>query len=267
MGKRGKTDFIRITIPGKTGKISGGTSPTLGIIGRLGGIGSRPNITGFVSDGDGALATLAAALKLSLMYSYGDRLDGDVICATHICPRAPQIPHEPVPFMGSPVDMATMNAFEVSPDMDAILSLDTTKGNNIINARGFAISPTVKEGYILRVSDSVLRVAMRVSGRQPYVFAITTQDITPYGNGLFHLNSIMQPATATDVPVIGVAITTETPVAGSATGATHLTDVEMTARFAIETAKDFGGGVCEFYDKTEFERITALYGSMKHLLK
>ncbi|WP_213996183.1 DUF1177 family protein, partial [Tepidanaerobacter syntrophicus] len=38
-GKTGKTDFIKIVIPGKNGKIKGGDCPTLGIIGRLGGIG------------------------------------------------------------------------------------------------------------------------------------------------------------------------------------------------------------------------------------
>ena len=59
------------------------------------------------------------------------------------------IPHDPVPFMGSPVDIATMNRHEIDPQMDAILSIDTTRGNLIINQRGFAISPTVKDGYIL----------------------------------------------------------------------------------------------------------------------
>ena len=52
-----------------------------------------------------------------------------------------------------------------------------------------------------------------------------------------HINSILQPATATDAPVVGVAITTETMVAGCATGATHPTDLEETARFVIEAAK------------------------------
>ncbi|MGO0916215.1 DUF1177 family protein, partial [Clostridioides difficile] len=42
-------------IPGKNGKLKGGDAPTLGILGRLGGIGARPEVIGFVSDGDGAL--------------------------------------------------------------------------------------------------------------------------------------------------------------------------------------------------------------------
>jgi hypothetical protein len=40
------------------------------------------------------------ALKLADM-----KEQGDVIVVTHTCPNAPTTPHEPVPFMGSPVDM------------------------------------------------------------------------------------------------------------------------------------------------------------------
>ena len=36
-GPKGSTDVIRVLIPGKNGKSSGRTAPTLGIIGRLGG--------------------------------------------------------------------------------------------------------------------------------------------------------------------------------------------------------------------------------------
>lgn len=263
--EEGATDFIRIYVPGSSGKRKGGPSQTLGIIGRLGGVGARPQRTGLVSDADGAVAALAVALKLARMRARDDQLPGDVIIATHICPRAPVIPHEPVPFMGAPVDMATMNQHEVSPDMDAILSLDTTKGNRIINRRGFAITPTVKEGYILRVSEDLLDLMQVVTGQLPTALAITIQDITPYGNGLYHLNSILQPATATSAPVVGVAITTETAVAGSATGASHLDDIESAVRFAIEVAKAFGLGQCSFYDQDEFKRLVDLYGPMNHL--
>ena len=51
--------------------------------------------------------------------------------------------------MGSPINMTTNNEKEVLPEMDAILSIDTTKGNRVINLNGFALSPTIKEGYIL----------------------------------------------------------------------------------------------------------------------
>lgn len=124
------------------------------MIGRLGGIGARPGRTGLVSDADGAIAALSAALKLAEMSTKGDILEGDVIVTTHICPNAPTQPHEPVDFMGSPVDMDAMNEYEVEKGIEAFLSIDATKGNNVINHKGFAISPTVKEGYILRISDA-----------------------------------------------------------------------------------------------------------------
>lgn len=167
--------------------------------------------------------------------------------------------------MSSPIDMPGMNRRLVDSRMEAILSIDATKGNRIINARGFAISPTVKQGYILRVSEDLLSIQQYVTGRMPSVFAVTTQDITPYGNGVFHLNSILQPATATDAPVVGVAITSEAVVPGSATGASQEIDIECAARFAVEVAKAFGSGAAEFYDRAEFERLVRLYGSMSHL--
>jgi hypothetical protein len=218
-----------------------------------------------VSDGDGAVAAVACALKLAEMRRRGDLLKGDVIISTHVCPQAPVIPHEPVPFMGSPVSMRQMNEHEVAPAMDAILSIDATKGNRILNWRGAAISPTVKEGYILRVSEDLLDLLAWTSGRPPRVLPITTQDITPYGNGLYHMNSILQPATATRAPVVGVAIASEVAVPGCATGANQEVDIDETCRFCLEVAKAYTEDRCSFYDESEFARLRELYGSMSHL--
>ena len=264
VGPKGSTDMLKVRIPGKNGKTNGGNAPTIGLLGRLGGLGARPERIGYVSDGDGALIAIALAAKLLDMQNKGDYLDGDVVISTHICPEAPTAPHIPVPFMGSPVDMAQVNAEELSPELDAVLSVDTTKGNRIINTRGFAISPTVKEGYILRTSEDLLDIMEISTGKLPYVFALTQQDITTYGNDLHHLNSILQPATATKAPVVGVAITTETTVPGCATGASHLEDLDEAARFMLEVAKAFGKGVLKFYDEEEFTKIQKLYGSMSH---
>ncbi len=265
VGPKGKTDMVRITIPGRNGKRAGKDAPTIGLLGRLGGLGARPEVTGFVSDGDGALAALACAAKLLDMKKKGDLLEGDVIISTHVCPDAPTREHHPVPFMDSPVEMSQVNREEVSDELDAILSVDTTKGNRIINKRGIAISNTVKEGYVLKCSDDLLNVLERVTGELPSVFSLSTLDITPYGNNLYHINSILQPATATSAPTVGVAIVTQTQVAGCATGATNFADVEQAARFMLETAKDFGSGKCSFYDKDEFDKVIRRYGSMKHL--
>jgi hypothetical protein len=135
----------------------------------------------------------------------------------------------------------------------------------VINHRGIAISPTVKSGYILKFNDDLLRIMEMTTGDLPVTFAVTTQDITPYGNGVYHLNSILQPAVATDAPVVGVAITAKTAVPGCGTGASHEVDIAQAVRFCIEVAKEYTQGNFEFYDKEEYERLVKLYGSMKHL--
>src|SRR4029077_11330071 len=128
-----------------------------------------------------------------------------------------------------------------------------------------AISPTVKAGWILRVSEDLLDIQQNVTGRAPVVFPLSMQDITPYGNGLHHLNSILQPSTATEAPVVGLALTAEVAVPGSATGASQPADIEQAVRFVIEVAKAYGRGRCRFYDPEEWDRIQRRYGPMTHL--
>src|SRR6218665_4131166 len=53
-GESGSTDFVRVVIPGSRGKCRGGTAPTPGIIGRLGGAGAPPPFLRDVSDRDRA---------------------------------------------------------------------------------------------------------------------------------------------------------------------------------------------------------------------
>ena len=264
-GEGGDTDHLHIVVPGTHGKRSGGDAPTLGIIGRLGGIGARPTVIGLVSDADGAVAAVAVALRLAEMAALGDALRGDVIITTHVCPDAPVRPHQPVPLMGSPIDSATMNRHEVTQEMDAILSIDTTRGNRVLNHRGVAITPTVRSGWILRVSDDLLDILGWVTGSLPRVLPVTMQDITPYGNDVYHVNSILQPAVATDAPVVGVALTAEVAVPGSATGASQPSDIAHAGQFAIEVAKRFGSRELSFFNPTEFDRLVELYGSMSRL--
>ncbi|MCI2417294.1 DUF1177 domain-containing protein [Saccharopolyspora sp. K220] len=264
-GDKGATDFVQVRVPGARGRASGGDAPTLGVVGRLGGVGARPEMIGFVSDGDGAAAAIASAAKLLSMRARGDVLPGDVVISTHVCPSAPTRPHEPVPFMDSPVDIATMNAHEVTDDMDAVLSIDTTRGNRIINHKGLALSPTVKQGWVLRVSDRLGTLLETVTGEPLVTYPVTTQDITPYGNGAYHINSILQPATSTDAPVVGLAIVAATAVPGCATGASHEIDIAAAARFAVEVGKEFGAGQLAFHDQAEFDLLLARYGSLAHL--
>ncbi len=254
------TDFVSCVIPGADPRL-----PALGIIGRLGGLGARPEVIGLVSDADGAIVALAVALKLADMAKAGDVLPGPVRIHTHICPRAETRPNHPVPMMRSPLPARAMMQREVHPDMAAILSVDTSRGNRIVNRRGVALTPVAKEGWILRVPDSLLDLMAWVSGELPTTMPLTTQDITPQENGHAHINSIMQPATATSAPVIGVALTAQSVVPGSAAGASNAIDIETATRFCIEVAKRFGVGTCPFYDTAEFDALVSRYGSMRHL--
>jgi hypothetical protein len=261
----GTTDFLRMTVAGAEGRTSGGTAPTTGVVGRLGGVGARPDVVGMVSDADGAIAALALACKVASMTEQGDQLAGDMIIGTHVCAHAPTQPHEPVPFMGSPVDMATMNRFEVSGEMDLVLSIDATKGNRLLNHRGIAITPTLKRGWILPTAPDLLDLLEWVTGEPARVLPLSMYDVTPYGNELYHVNSIVQPAVATDAPVVGVATTAAVPVPGTASGANHAADVALAATFALEVAKAFGAGRCRVFDEDEYRRAQARYGSMARL--
>ncbi len=261
-GSSSSSTFIRMTIPGKHGRSKQGKAPTIGLIGRLGGVGARPIVKGYVSDGDGALAVLAAALKIAQMSVTSDSLEGDVCIATQICENALVVERKPVPLMASPIDDQLIGNLETEDHADAYLSIDTSKGNRICNHNGFAITPTVKEGYLLKVSDDLLDLYSEVSGRLPVVLPITSQDITPYGNSVYHINSIMQPSVYTSAPVVGIAITSEVPVPGCATGASRFADIEASARYTVEAAKRFTSGTLSFFDEEEFSIIQSLYHSI-----
>lgn len=254
------TDFLSIEIPG-----SDPDAPQMGIVGRLGGIGARPAVTGLVSDSDGAVVAIAAAFKLMAMARAGDVLRGTVRIRTHICPRAGTRPHHPVPMMRSPFPMREMMSHEVDPRMQAILSVDTTRGNRLVNHRGVALTPVAKQGYLLRIPDVLLDIMSWTSGELPVTLPLTTQDITPYENGLHHVNSLMQPTIVTDAPVVGVALTAQSAVPGCATGVTNAVDADLAMRFCIEAAKMFGDGTLHFVDPTEWQALQNRYGSLAHL--
>lgn len=265
-GPSGHTDLVRAVIPGADGRRAGGTAPTLGIIGRLGGIGARPHRLGLVSDADGAIVALAVAAALARLRARGDRLRSDVLVRTHISPASPIIPHEPAAFVDVPVDRNELARAEVDPEMAAILSIDATRANRIVKARGFAITGTVKDGYVLRPTGPMLDAFERVAGHAPVVVPIFTQDITPPGNGVHRINSILQPATLTSAPVVGVALLSPVVVGGASTGVTDEHDLATAARFVVEVAKDFSNGTLPFYYEDEFERLVELYGPLTHLV-
>lgn len=266
-GEKGGTDFLKIRIPGRSGKSRGGEAPTLGVIGRLGGVGARPELIGMVSDADGAVVALAAALKLAELTRRGDMVDGDVLITTHICPSAPTMPHKPVPMMSSPVDIFELLKLEVDDEMDAILSVDATKANLVINHTGFSITPVVKEGWILKVSEDLIDIYVRVTGEPAKIVPITLQDVLPFSTKVYHINSMMQPWIYTKAPVVGVATTTTLPVPGSATGATNVMALEQATRFVVEVAKEFTAGRMRFYDEGEWNTIMRIHGEIGEILR
>ncbi|WP_322069060.1 DUF1177 family protein [Paraburkholderia bannensis] len=258
------TWFVKITIPGTSGKNSGATDPypTLGINGRCGGTGARPQEIGMVSDGDGPVCALAAALKLADMKTKSDALLGDVIVTFHISPQGYIDTSKTPPMMGLPVTNAVMNSYEVDAAMDAILSVDASKANYITKQRGFAISPTAMQGYVLKVSSDLVNIMESTTGQHAFTFPLAIQDITPYDNGISHFNSIMQPSVATSAPVVGVAITAESAVSGSAVNANHEIDLAEAVQFCLATAKAYTARACDFYDATEFNTLVQKYGTL-----
>jgi hypothetical protein len=263
--KGGRTDLVRVTIPGTAGRQRGGDAPTLGVIGRLGGLGVRPHRIGLVSDADGAIVALAAASALVRMAAHGDRLRGDVLVRTHISPASPIVPHEPAAFVDVPVDRDALAREEVDARMDAILSVDSTRANRIVKHRGFGITGTVKEGYVLRPTPGVLDAYERVAGHAAVVVPLFTQDVVPPVAGLHRINSILEPATLTDAPVIGVALLSPAVVAGAATGVTDEVELAKAGRFIVEIAKEYTTGALPLYFEDEFRRLVELFGPMKQL--
>lgn len=264
-GEKGFADIISINFPGKHGKTSGGNAPTLNIAGSLGGIGGRPEITGIVSDADGAVVAIASGLKIADMRMKGDFLEGDVIIRTNICPNAPTLPHDPLPFMANWIDYGELANQIMVENADGILKPETAKGIRILNQKGFAISCTVKEGWMLRVSPDALDIMERVTGRRAAVVPTTMQDVTPFANDIYHLCGLVEVPHGIKAPTIGVAITAEVAVPGAAPFVSSVSDMEEAVRFCVSVAIDFGKGQFKFFDEDEFNKIISLYGPMDYL--
>ncbi len=258
-GEKGETLFTRIVYD-----FGGGRS--IGIIGRLGGIGARPHIVGMVSDADGAIVALAVAEKLARMCSREEDLVGRISIATHISTHSPVKPEKPVPMMESPVDLEALLAREVDREADAHISIDATKANRVIKVKGFAITPIIRRGWILRPSDDLLETYSWIAGRPPILVPITMQDIVPYSTPVKHINSILQPWLYTDTPIFGVAITSETVIPGSTSGVTDLGSLEPASRFVLEVSKRYASRSLEIYYEEEYNTLIRYHGDLKDIL-
>ena len=151
----GKTDFVKILFPGLSGKSNGGNAPTTGIIGSNGGLRLPGVYPGLASDADGCIVGLSTALRLARMWTRNQQLAGDVLISTHICQQAHPAPHDPFPFVMSPLPSSEKHPRLVDDRMDAILTPETCKGNKMIAHLGFAVTPPVREGFIMRPHASI----------------------------------------------------------------------------------------------------------------
>lgn len=264
VGEKGRTEFVKILYPGSRGRTNGGDAPTIGIIGSNGGLrlpGDRP---GLVSDADGCIVGLSCAARLARMASRQQALVGDVIVSTHICQRAHPEPHDPYPFVMSPLPSSEKHPRMVDDRMEAILTPETCKGNKLVSpAQGFAVTQPVKEGYILRPHESILHLVEMTTGKMPVVFPLTMQDITPYESGVHHVCGMALPSVFSTAPVIGVPLSMEVPIMPAATGTQQPMALESAGRFCVEVAGAFGRGDCQFYYESDFEGFLAAYGDIR----
>lgn len=257
------SDFLRILIPGSAGKQRGMHAPTLGIVGRLSGIKLQSQPLSLVSDADGAIAAIALALKLAALQASGEGPLGDVIITTQLALHASASHHSPASLTMSPIDTLTACRMEVDPQMDAVVSISVCRATHWVNTDGIAITPPVKEGLILPPCDSLLHLMESVTGMQPVVFPLSSYDITPANNGLYHVNSMMQPSLATAAPVIGLALTSVNLVPGTTPRHNDLLDVELAIRFTLELIYGFTSGNISLYDDQQFELAKKLLNGEK----
>ena len=144
----------------------------------------------------------------------------------------------------------------INPELVKISRAKKEKHEGCLSIRGkWGMVPRAEKATIRAHDEHGRPLTRGASGFLAHVFQ----------HEMDHLNSILQPATATSAPVVGVAICAEAVVPGCATGASREVDIADAVRFAIEVAKEFGGGTCHFHDEEEFARLVSLYGHMHRL--
>ncbi len=259
----GHTDFIKILFPGKNGKSSGGSAPTIGIIGSNGGLRLPWEYPGLSSDADGCVVGLACALGLARKHHRNQQLQGDVLVSTHICQSAHPAPHDPFPFVVSPLPSSEKHPRLVDERMDAILTPETCKSNKMAAHLGFAVTPPVREGFILRPHETILHAVEMVTGKPPVVFPITMQDVTPYELGVHHICGMVLPSIFSTAPVIGVPLVTALQTHPSATNTQQPMVLESATRFCLEVATGLGNGDYHFHYQSDFEGMLKSFGALR----
>lgn len=260
---KGAMEFVKILLPGSRGKSKGGDTRTLGIIGSLGALRIPGDNLSLVSDADGCLVALAVALRLARMAAKGQVLQSDVLISTHICQQGTAEPHDPYPFVMSPIPSSQKHPRLVDPAMDAIVAVETCKSNKLLSHKGFAITHVAKEGLLLRVHADLIHIMEMVTGRLPVIFPVSQQDLTPYESGIHHVCGMMLGNLFTDAPVLGVPLTTESQTWPAWTNVSHPDVLEQAGRFCLEVAIRFGLGQTEFFYQDDYAGMKKLFGDLR----
>ena len=94
---KGKNRYGQSQDSRKQGKTSGGDAPTLGLLGRLGGLGARPGESDSCLTATAPLSGISLAAKLLDMQNKGRHTGGVTSLYPLMCvPDAPTRPHKPV---------------------------------------------------------------------------------------------------------------------------------------------------------------------------
>lgn len=255
-GLNGSYKTLKVTITGTDGAISGGGSPTLGFVGQVGDQASSQSKNERIPDYIGTSIVLLTATKILQMNKSGNALRGDVILSA-------QISSNTATSENTTLQKEVPTHTEVSQFMDAVISIGSYKREKVGYHKGIAISPTVKEGYILKLSDDLWALAKKNTDVLPISLPLSQQDIIPRETGLPQAHTILQPSRATSAPVVGIGIQNE-KASGQGLETCFSERIESTGRFLATVATAFTNGECSFFDEQEFTLLRTSYGDMSH---
>lgn len=258
-GPNGSYKTLKVTIAGTDGAISGGKSPTLGFVGQVGDQASSQSKNERIPDYIGTSIVLLTAAKILQMITSGNALRGDVILSAQIGSNtSTSVSSENTTFQK---EVPTHT--EVSLVMDAVISIGSYRGAKIGYNKSIAISPTVKEGYILEISDDLWALAKKTNDVSPISLPLSQQDIIPCEKGLPQAHTILQPSRATSAPVVGIGIQNEM-ASRHGLNTSLFERIESTGRFLVTVATAFTNNNCSLYDEHEFTILRTSYGDMSH---
>ena len=209
------------------------------------------------SDADGIICALVVAAELLKMTGNGLSLNKSITISTHIRYAANDMD------ISDDLDVLISQQQTTGRMFDGILTVRALKDNSRTNFRGFGISPTVKEGWILPMSGDLFRLAGETSGELPQMLPITMYDITRGNNNVpLRANNLLTPNIFTDKPVVGIGISTQTKPPRQRANASHFVDIEETVRFIVEAALAYDRNALTLYDAGMFARAKARYSSI-----